>query len=80
MAKTLSVKEKIKRLEAIQDMIENCNRVIENREEWAQRSLDACTDEEGNVDESKYEYSSYLDYQLEIAAYKDLLEDLNDLA
>ena len=81
MAKrTRTIKEQIKRLEVIQDLIEHVEERIEARESWADRQLEQAKNEDGEIDESGYEYRCYLDYMDDIEASKKVLEELQDLA
>ena len=76
----LNIEVKIKKLEAIQNVLEH----IDNEIKWAKQSaddyLEQSKDDEGTVDEDCYSYRSYLTAQMKVEALESLREEVEDLA
>lgn len=79
MAKKLTIKEQIKRLEAFQSLIEDAERNIEYWRVNARDYYNQSTDEEGNVNENSYSYDQYLEYKAKADALEAVIEEISNL-
>lgn len=78
MAKTtLSIQERINKLEAVKEMLDYLESRIESCENESKYYLEQCTDEEtGEVSTDSYAFRQSEEYDEKIKAFKSIQEDL----
>lgn len=79
MAKRLTIKEQIKRLEAFQEIIEDAERSLEYKRDSSKEYYDQSLDADGNPNEDSYSYSQYLEYKAKADALETVIEEIKEL-
>lgn len=85
MAKKMNIEEKIARLNALKEVIENTESLMDNAQYTADSYLEQCKNEDESsedtdvYDTSSWQYKTYQEYKRQVEAYEAIIEALNDM-
>lgn len=85
MAKKMNIEEKIARLNALKEVIENTESLMDNAQYTADSYLEQCKNEDESsedtdvYDTSSWQYKTYQEYMRQVEAYEAIIEALNDM-
>ena len=85
MAKKMNIEEKIARLNALKEVIENTESLMDNAQDTADSYLEQCKIEDESsedtdvYDTSSWQYKTYEDYKRQAESYEAIIEALNDM-
>ena len=85
MAKKMNIEEKIARLNALKEVIENTESLRDSAQYTADTYLEQCKIEDESsedtsvCDTSRWQYKNYQEYKRQAEAYEAIIEALNDM-